>query len=64
MSATKIPVSTQWTLEAAGPVQQTEINSVMLLFCPVTSMKGTGFLIDKGLIVTNNHVVAGAVPSK
>ena len=48
----KMPVATQWTLEAAGPVQKTEINAVMLLVCSQSEMKGTGFLIDKGLVVT------------
>jgi len=57
--ATKLPAATQWTLEAAGPVQQAEINAVMLLVCTSTKMKGTGFLIDNGLVVTNNHVVSG-----
>jgi hypothetical protein len=57
--STKIPVATQWTLEAAGPIQQTEIKSVMLLLCTSTKMKGSGFLIDDGLVVTNNHVVSG-----
>ena len=56
---TSIPITTKWTLEAAGAVQQIEINSVVLLICPVTQMKGSGFLIDIGLIVTNNHVING-----
>jgi S1-C subfamily serine protease len=60
----KIPVATQWTLEAAGPVQKTEINAVMLLLCSQSGMKGTGFLIDKGLVVTNNHVVSGCGPEQ
>jgi S1-C subfamily serine protease len=56
---TSIPITTKWTLEAAGAVQQVEINSVVLLICPVTQTKGSGFLIDTGLIVTNNHVLNG-----
>ncbi len=31
----------------------------MLLICPLKSVKGTGFVIDEGLVVTNNHVVDG-----
>jgi S1-C subfamily serine protease len=31
----------------------------MLLLCTTTKMKGSGFLIDDGLVVTNNHVVSG-----
>jgi S1-C subfamily serine protease len=56
---TEMPVATQWTLDAAGPVQQNGIKAVVLLVCPVTHMKGTGFLVNDGLVVTNNHVVSG-----
>jgi S1-C subfamily serine protease len=56
---TSIPITTKWTSEAAGAVQQVEINSVVLLICPFTQTKGSGFLIDTGLIVTNNHVLNG-----
>jgi hypothetical protein len=49
----------QWTLDAAGPTQRTAIKSVVLMYCPKTNMKGTGFVLREGLIVTNNHVVEG-----
>jgi hypothetical protein len=54
-----IPTAVQWTLDAAGPTQRVAIKSVVLLYCPKTNMKGTGFLLSDGLIVTNNHVVEG-----
>jgi S1-C subfamily serine protease len=54
-----IPTAVQWTLDAAGPTQRAAIKSVVLLYCPKTQMKGTGFLLSVGLIVTNNHVVEG-----
>ena len=54
-----IPTAVQWTLDAAGPTQRSAIKSVFLLYCPKTQMKGTGFLLSDGLIVTNNHVVEG-----
>ncbi len=54
-----IPTAVQWTLDAAGPTQRPAIRSVFLLYCPKTRMKGTGFLLSEGLIVTNNHVVEG-----
>jgi S1-C subfamily serine protease len=56
---TKLPVATQWTLDAAGPTQRAGVTAVMLLICPQTQMKGTGFLIENGLVVTNAHVIAG-----
>ncbi len=66
-----IPTATQWTLDAAGPVQRTAIGSVFLMHCPNARTKGTGFLLKNGLVVTNAHVVAGcdaqqmvAMPSK
>jgi Trypsin-like peptidase domain len=55
----KTPTAVQWTLDAAGPVQRNAIKSVFLLYCPKTGMKGTGFLLSSGLIITNNHVVEG-----
>jgi len=54
-----VPVATQWTLDAASATQQTRIKSVFLMVCPATQKKGTGFLIDSGLIITNEHVVNG-----
>jgi S1-C subfamily serine protease len=54
-----VPVDTQWTLDAAGTVQRNAIRSVLLLICTRTNMKGTGFLISGGKIVTAAHVVAG-----
>ncbi len=57
--AESIPTAVQWTLDAAGPTQRAAIKSVVLLYCPKASTKGTGFVLSDGLIVTNNHVVAG-----
>jgi Trypsin-like peptidase domain len=54
-----IPTAVQWTLDAAAPTQRSAIRSVVLLYCPNTQMKGTGFLLNNGLIVTNWHVVQG-----
>lgn len=54
-----VPVATQWTLNAAGEAQKKAIRSVLLLYCPATQMKGTGFLLTNGLVVTNDHVVKG-----
>jgi S1-C subfamily serine protease len=60
----QFPVATTWTLEAAAPVQQAEIKAVMLLICTSTKMKGSGFLVEQGFVVTNNHVVAGCTPQQ
>jgi S1-C subfamily serine protease len=54
-----IPTAVQWTLDAAGPTQRTAIESVVLLVCPKTNKKGTGFVLRDGLIVTANHAVDG-----
>ena len=54
-----VPTAVKWTLDAAGPTQRAAINSVVLLYCPKTNVKGTGFILRGGLIVTNNHVVEG-----
>lgn len=59
----EVPVSTRWTLDAAGAMQRNSIHAVFLMICPATQRKGTGFLIDSGLIVTNEHVVRGCEAS-
>jgi hypothetical protein len=55
----RTPVAVEWTVDAATPLQRVAIKSVFLLYCPNSHMKGTGFLLTTGLIVTNNHVVEG-----
>ncbi len=59
-----IPVSTQWTLDAAGDTGRSSVNSVYMILCRITGAKGTGFLIDNGLIITNEHVVRGCTESQ
>jgi S1-C subfamily serine protease len=54
-----IPISTQWTLDAAGETGRLAVNSVFMIVCPSTESKGSGFLLENGLIVTNEHVVRG-----
>ena len=53
------PIATQWVLDAAGPTQRASIKSVYLIVCPKTNKKGTAFLTTTGIMVTDNHVVAG-----
>lgn len=55
----QIPASTQWTLDAAGDTGRSAITSVFMIVCPQTGSKGSGFLINGGLVVTNEHVVRG-----
>ena len=57
--ADNVPVATRWALDAAGEVQRNSITSVYLMICTKTQMKGTGFLLKSGIIVTNEHVVHG-----
>jgi len=54
-----IPISAQWTLDAAGPVQRSAITSVILLECPKNFSKGTSFVIKGGIVATASHVVEG-----
>jgi S1-C subfamily serine protease len=57
--APKVPVSTQLTLDASAPVQRPAINSVLLMHCKKTKMKGTGFALSDGTVVTAAHVFCG-----
>lgn len=54
-----IPISTQWLLDAVGDTGRNSVASVFIIICPKTSSKGTGFLTDKGYIITNEHVIRG-----
>jgi S1-C subfamily serine protease len=58
-SESGVPVATQWTLDTAGVTQRNSIKSVYMMVCPATQKKGTGFLFETGVIVTNEHVVNG-----
>lgn len=55
-----IPVSTQWLLDAVGDTGRNCVASVFMIICPKTSSKGTGFLTDRGYIITNAHVIRGS----
>lgn len=52
-----IPISTKWILDAAGEIGRSAVKSIYMIYCPKTNSKGTGFLINSGYIVTNEHVV-------
>jgi S1-C subfamily serine protease len=58
-SDSAIPVATQWTLESLPPVQRATVKSVLLIVCQKAGRKGTAFLLNNGLLVTNFHVVTG-----
>jgi len=54
-----VPVATQWTLQAVPPAQKTTVKSVLLIECRKIGRKGTAFLLTRGTVVTNFHVVEG-----
>lgn len=56
---TQFPISTKDLLDSVGKEGKKAITSVYKIICPRTNSKGTGFLIDKGIIITNNHVIGG-----
>lgn len=55
----EIPISTKWTLDAAGTIGRIAVESVYLIIGTATQEKGTGFLLTNGYIVTNEHVIRG-----
>jgi S1-C subfamily serine protease len=60
---TDIPISTQWLLDSAGDTNRATVESVFIIINNNTFMKGTGFLIDSGIIITNEHVIRDATSS-
>jgi len=56
-----IPVSTQWTRDAvASQRQEQAVDSVYMI--TTADSKGSGFLLENGLIITNGHVIEGSPP--
>lgn len=53
----KIPTSTKWTRDAVGDEGREAVDSVYQIICSRTDSQGTGFLLDNGYVVTNDHIV-------
>jgi S1-C subfamily serine protease len=53
------PISTKWLLDSVGETARNVIQSVFMVICKKTRVKGTGFLHRSGLVITNYHVVKG-----
>lgn len=51
------PVATQWLMDAVGDSGKSAIKSVYLVYCAKTSSKGSGFLLNNGYVITNEHVI-------
>lgn len=73
MGLNQIPTSTRWIRDAVGEVGRQAVDSVFLIICPQEAedghiprqqshTKGTGFLLNNGIILTNAHVVEPARP--
>jgi hypothetical protein len=58
-SEENIPVATKWLLDAVGPSGRNAVKYAFLIYGSKTQIKGTGFQIQTGHIVTNEHVIRG-----
>jgi S1-C subfamily serine protease len=52
-----IPIATQWLLDTAQTNDRIAVTSVFKIWCTKTSELGTGFALDTGYIITDEHVV-------
>jgi S1-C subfamily serine protease len=52
-----VPVATQWLYDAIAPGAKGTVDSVVRIWCKKTNAVGSGFILDTGYIITNNHVV-------
>jgi Trypsin-like peptidase domain len=59
-----LPAATRWVLDTSSSVERTAIESTYIIICPKTALKGSAFLVDNGIIVTNAHVVAGCTANE
>ncbi len=63
MSNNSLPITTKWLLDSARDQGRSAISSVYMLICPKTQSKGTAFLLRTGIVISNWHVVDGALAS-
>src|SRR6266581_4549811 len=54
-----MPAASKWVLDSLGPKGQGSVQSVFMVVCQKTMTKGTGFLLDTGYLITNEHVIRG-----
>jgi len=60
MSEDSLPITTRWLLDSAGDVGRSAISSVYMLTSPRTQSKGTAFLLNTGVVISNWHVIEDA----
>jgi len=56
--AGNIPIATKWSIDATGDTGRASIQYIYLVHS-LPDTKGTGFLINTGHIITNEHVIRG-----
>jgi len=57
-----IPTATQWLYDAIAPGAKGTVDSVVRIWCKKTNAVGSGFILDTGYVISNNHVVQGCTP--
>ena len=55
-----VPTATRWLLGSVGEIDNATIRSVYLVFSERTGLKGTGFNLQNGPLITNEHVIRGS----
>ena len=63
-SSHSMPIASQWLLDSVGDAGREVVESVAMIVCPNAGSKGTGFLTDTGILLTNEHVVRGCAPAQ
>jgi S1-C subfamily serine protease len=61
-SMSQLPTATQWVRSAAPSHAQQAIDAVAMVVVNTTALKGTGWLVNDHMVVTNEHVIRGGAP--
>ena len=59
-----IPIGTNWNQNVLSTIGNSIVSSTVLVVNQATQTKGTGWVVSRGHVMTNEHVIRGAKPAQ